>query len=314
VVIAALDALKMSYTSSDAYKKKEFADEDYGAVVAAHLASPNLKIVGYALEAAAHAVSGKDPYAPVVDALVKIANTHPDAPARSEAIDRLRLVRDFQQDQKIADAFLKALDSDQPYVVTRSLFGLRLRATGLVMRNQFLEKGRQLLKHADPGVRGRAAELVGRLGAGNEDIARELEAMLQDPDAFTRSAACAALAHMGDLASIHKLMKLMDDKAKNTYDIRGFKLPTDREGWVHFDGSAWSEVRDAALRSLERLSMKTKVRFVADKVESNDVEGSLTKGTKAAKAWYAKIRAQLPPERKEAKKPDEKKEKAKPKG
>jgi HEAT repeat protein len=298
VIIASLDALKMSYTSSESYKQKQIADDDYGTVVAAHLDSSNLKIQGYALEAASHAVGGKAPSAAVVQALVKIASSHPNLAARSEAIDRLRLVRDFQQDPKIAEAFLKALDSDQPHLVARALFGLRLRATGLVMRNQFLAKGRHLLKAADPGVRGRAAELVGRLGAGNEDVVREIEALLADPHPFTRSAACAALAHLGDLGSIHKLMKLMDDTEKNTYDIRGFKLPTDREGWVHFDGSAWSEVRDAALRSLERMSMKTKVRFVADKVESADVAGSLAKNAKAARAWYAKVKTQLPPERK----------------
>ena len=298
VIIASLEALRMSFASPDAAKQKPFSDEDYGAVVAAHLGSANLKVQGYALEAAAHAVGGKDPHAPTVAALLKIATSHPNLPARAEAIDRLRLVRDFQQDPKIADAFLKALDSDQPYLVARSLFGLRLRATGLVMRNQFLDKARQLLKHTDPGVRGRAAELVGRLGAGNEEIARELEAMLQDPHPFTRSAACAALAHMGDLASVHALVALLGDTEKNIYEIRGFKLPTDREGLVRFDGSAWAEVRDAALRSLERLSMKTKVRFVADKVDAADVPGSLTKNAKAAKAWYAKVKAQLPQPRK----------------
>jgi len=294
VIMASLQAMKMAFTSSESYKKKEHAGPDYGVVIAAHLKSKDEKIQGYALEAAPHAVSGKSPHQPVVDRLIEIANDHKSAAARAEAIDRLRLVRNFQQDEKIAEAFLKALDNDKPYVVSKALFGLRLRATGLVMRDKFLAKARQLLKHADPGVRGRAAELVGRLGAGKEDVAAELEALLEDENPFTRSAATSALAHMGHLSSVRKIIKLVDDTEKNTYDIRDFKTLTGRAGWVHHDGSAWSRVQDAAIRSLERLSMKTKTRFKADRVDSKDVEGSLKKNARAAKNWYAKVKAELP--------------------
>jgi HEAT repeat protein len=294
VVMAALQAMKMAFTSSEAYKKKEYAGKDYATVVAAHLDSKDLKIQGYALEAAPHAVSGKQPDASVVEALVKIASSHPNVPARAEAIDRLRLVRNFQQDQKIANAFLQALDSDQAYVVSKALFGLRLRATGLVMRNKFLGRARKLMQHTDPGVRGRAAELAGRLGAGKPPVVREVVALLADKHPFTRSAACSALAHMGDLASVHAIIKLVDDTEKNTYDIRGFQTPTGRAGWVHHDGSAWSRVQDAAIRALERLSMRTGTRFKADRVDSKDVERSLSKNARAAKAWYAKVKAKLP--------------------
>jgi hypothetical protein len=294
VITASLQAMKMAFTSSESYKKKEHAGPDYGAVIAAHLKSKDEKIQGYALEAAPHAVSGKSPYQPVVDALIDIANNHKNAAGRAEAIDRLRLVRNFQQNQQIAETFLKALDHEKPYVVSKALFGLRLRATGLVMRDKFLAKARQLLKHADPGVRGRAAELVGRLGAGKEDVAADLEALLEDENPFTRSAAASALAHMGHLASVPKILKLVDDTEKNTYDIRNFKTLTGRAGWVHHDGSAWSRVQDAAIRSLERLSMKTKTRFKADRVDSKKVEQSLKKNALAAKKWYAKIKAELP--------------------
>ena len=296
VLTASLQAMKMAFTSSESYKKKEYAGEDYGIVILMHLQSKDTKMLGYALEAAPHAVSGREAYKPVVDELVKIAATHKDPAGRAEAIDRLRLVRNFQQDQTIADAFMKALDSDKPYLISKALFGLRLRATGLVMRDKFLAKARQLLKHADPGVRGRAAELAGRLGARNEAVAQEIEALLKDENAFTRSAATSALAHMGHLASVHKIITMVGDTEKNTYDIRGYQTLSGRAGWVHHDGSAWSRVQDAAIRSLERLSMKTKIRFKADRVDSKDVEGSLAKNAKAAKAWYAKVKSELPKE------------------
>jgi HEAT repeat protein len=294
VIMAALQAMKMAFTSSEAYKKKEYAGKDYGVVIAAHLHSKDPKIEGYALEAAPHAVSGKEPYAPVVDALVEIASTHENASARAEAIDRLRLVRDFQKNQKIGEAFLQALSSDKPYVVSKALFGLRLRATGLVMRSKFLDRARSLMKHADPGVRGRAAELAGRLGAGKPQVVEEVVALLKDDHPFTRSAACSALAHMGDLGAVHAIIKLVDDSEKNTYDIRGFQTLTGRPGWVHHDGSAWSRVQDAAIRALERLSMRTETRFKADRVDSKDVEGSLAKNARAAKSWYARVKAKLP--------------------
>jgi len=299
VIMAALQGMARTYSHAKTPRRTEVTDDSYGLVVAAHLASTDPKIRGYAIEASSHAIAGKEPSKPVTEALLKIAgsNAPEDAPARSMALDMLRRIRNFQKDQKITEVFLAALDAPQAYVVSAALFGLRLRATGLLMRNKFLEKSKELMRHADPGVRGRAAEVAGRLASGDETVAIQLEALLADENAFTRSAACSALAHMGDLASVHKIVKLVDDKESNKYDIRGYELPTGRAGVVHHDGSAWSQVRDAAIRSLQRLSAKTDPHFKPERVTSKKVNEGLDKNAKEAKAWYAKVKAKLPKQR-----------------
>ncbi len=301
VVLAALQALTIAYTSVPKHETRVQAGESYARVVAARLSSPDPKILERAIEASSHTVSGEKPSREVIDALVRISSSHDDAGIRAEAIDRLRLIRGFWDDAKVAAALLKALHHREPFVVSRALFGLRPRAAQLPDKEKFLERGLELLEHPDPGVRGRAAEFVGRLALGKDELAEKLEPMLKDKDPYVRSAAATGLSYLGTAPSIHAIAKLLGDKAKNQYELCCYRTPTGRSVRVLHDGSAWGQVSDAAVRALERLSRRTEIHFKADPVDRNDIEGSLKKNAAAARAWYQKVKAKVP--RKVQKKP-----------
>jgi len=294
VVLAALQALTVAYTSVPNHKTRVQAGKDYARVIAFRLASEDAKILERAIEAAAHTVSGTAPSREVIDALVKIASSHDDAAIRAEAIDRLRLIRGFWDDRRVAAALLKALHHREPYVISRALFGLRPRAAQLPDKGKFLKRGLELLEHSDPGVRGRAAEFVGRLAVNKNEVAEKLEPMLKDKDPYVRSATATGLSYLGTAPSIHGIAKLLGDQEKNKYEWCCYRTPTGRSVRVQHDGSAWGQVRDAAVRALERLSRRTEVQFKADPVNRDDIEDSLKKNAAAARKWYQKVKAKVP--------------------
>jgi len=296
VLTAALHAMAVAYTSVDQHPRRVTAGPDYATVVAYHLGSANPQVMEYAIEASAHAISGKQPSRAVVDRLIELGSSHPDPAIRAEAVDRLRLVQGFWDDARIAAVLLKALHEREPYIVSRALFALRPRAAQLPDRERFLTQARVLLKHSDPGVRGRAAEFVGRLAAGNGELAKELQPLLKDEHPYVRSAAATGLSYLGYLPAAHWIVKLLGDKEKNGYELCCYRTPTGRSMRVPHDGSPWPQVRDAAVRALERLSIRTEQRFKADPVSRDDVDGSLAKNAKDARAWYQKMRAKIPRE------------------
>ena len=267
-VAAALAAMRLSYTSSSHNPNRATADADYGRVVAYHLRSSDPQIQGLALEAAPHALGGSEVQQPVVDELVRIAAQHPHAGARADAVQALQLVQGFAEDPRIAGALLDALRDDKAYVVSRSLFALRTWA----------------------------AELAGRLGQGRADVAGDLLPLLGQPDPYVRSAAVAALSYLGYLPSAHAIAKLLDDKTKNTYVLCCYTSLTSQKISIEHRGSDWPEVRDAAVNALARLSSRTTTIFRPDRVDPAELEASLDRNARAAKAWYAKLRAELPKE------------------
>jgi HEAT repeat protein len=157
----------------------------------------------------------------------------------------------------------------------------------------------ELLKHKDPGVRGRAADTLASMAGPDEakrdELAKAILPLLGDENPYTKSAACSALAWLRHQPAIHRIIELVDDDTKNTYDIRDFNELNGNAGWVHHDGSAWSQVSDAALYALKSLSHETGEKFDY-KVDAKKVDDDLKKGASDAKAWYAKVKGKVPRE------------------
>jgi hypothetical protein len=296
LIVAALQAMKMAYTLRAGPRALAHADDDYAAVVAAYLRSDNTKIQAQAIEAAAHSVRGPKPSRPVIDELVVIGTSHAHPGARAQAVALVQLVKDFAKDPKIAAALLQALDDKEAYVVSRALEGLRTWAANLPTQDRFLAKARQLIAHDNSAVRGRAAELAGRLGADTQGLVEQLVPLLDEKDPFVRSSAALALGHLGHLPSAHRIVKLLSDKEDNTYVFCCYTSLAGRKTRVAHRGSTWPQVRDAAINALARLSTRTEERFMPAQVDRDDVDGSLAKNAKTAKAWYLKVKAKLPTE------------------
>jgi hypothetical protein len=157
-----------------------------------------------------------------------------------------------------------------------------------------------LVGHADPGVRGRAAIVLGELTGWNQDMKPEAVAaitpLFSDAHPFVKSAACKAMTAARHVPAIHAMMGLLDDATSNTYDIDGWQTLTGTPGRVHHDGSAWSRVNDAALYAIKSLSSRAGGERFDYNVGHQDVEGDLGRAADQARAWYRGARSSIPEE------------------
>jgi len=280
VVIAALDGMAKTWTPSP----------EYTSVVEKLLDSDSQLIQAAALEAAKPPMRGKSEQPTLQEKLVKLADSHPQASARLEALNALSGVKDFHQNEKIAAVFLKNLDASEPYLKSLALFRIQFNNYRIVRQDEFFARARALLKDPDAGVRGRAAEVASILvpDSEKETLGAELTQMLEDKQAYVRSASADALGRLVYKPAIPKMVELLDDKSRNTYDISYTRL-SGLAGSEHHDGSAWSRVDDSMLWALSQLTFNMgPQKFAYGKIDYKNVDPDVAREVKLCKAWYAK--------------------------
>lgn len=298
IVAASLHGMSRSWTYWKKNEKKAHVNEDYQAVVRARLASKDDIVLGRAIEAAPNAIAVDNPDLETIKILSQMAKDHTNPAARVAAADAIARAKDFQKNTDIVAALLDCLDDKEAYVVSTALFRMQFSAYSIVMKDELYARSKELLKHADQGVRGRAAVFAANLAQSNEQK-QELGAlvfpMLKDEAPFVRSYAATALSTLKRQDAIHTFMDMLDDVEKNSYNIKYSKL-TGEPGTVHHDGSAWSRVDDAILYSLKSMtwSMGDK-KFQYGKINFKTVDKDLAAAKKEARAWYKKYKKDLPP-------------------
>lgn len=285
-VVAALKAVIQTYSNRPDSKSRNFADDDYKKMIAKHLASKDARVKHWAIQASPAAL-GENPDPEVLGQLVKFMTDAEIEGQRHDAIDVLNGMNDYTKDAKVAEALFKALDDPHAAVVSESLFRLGGRSYGISDKAKFRDKAIELVNHMDPGVRGRALNLVGHLGRGKEaSITPLLVKALKDPHPYVRSEAIGALAQIKSLESIPEMMPLLDDPERNTYDIKFKNLLGDTDS-VHHDGSAWSRVDDAVLRGLATMTFSLKdKKFEYGKIEGKTKEQDIAREVGLAKEWF----------------------------
>jgi hypothetical protein len=147
-----------------------------------------------------------------------------------------------------------------------------------------------LLKHPDPGVRGRATKLVAALAPNDVELRNQIRAMLNDPHPYVRSIVPHSLVDLNDVAAIHLLVPKLTDLQRNNHHIRYTKLVGGRAAVAH--GAKNETVHDTVARAIEALSAKFKEPFKRPG-RKND-QASRDKNTPAAQAWYEKHKSEIP--------------------
>ncbi len=275
--------------------------EDYRAVVAARLGATEPEILAPALRAAKEAVDSTDPIDPALVKALQALIAKPDDPAAPyAALEVLHSGKQVLEAAGTKDALLAAFGSAYPHVAATALTTFAWLASSTIPDSDaYRAKIEELLKHADPAVRGEACEALAEfVGFGDAEaavpVAKLLLPLLDDEHAFVRSSAASALASIKYRPAIHAFVKHLDDPAPNTYDTPTWKTLEGRDGWDHHDGSAWSRVDDAMLRAMEMITFFDEVKFEYD-VNVGTVEEDLAKAVAAAKAWYEEHKADIPP-------------------
>jgi hypothetical protein len=290
VVGAALSAMYGAYSSHS--KRKAQPDGDFVAVVKLQLASADPKIASRALLAARTAVAGTEGDKELIASLIALAPKYKTGAGRYALIDTLRVVSVQNRSPALMQIFSESLDASEPFVASYALQALYRSTRSIEDMAAVKAKALKLAKHADPGVRGRALELLGSIGRGDSEVLALVDAGLKDADPYVRSEACEAAARLHYRSALHEIIKLVDDKANNRYDLRGWTALDGKPGRLHHDGSPWSFVYDAAMNAVRSLSAGD---LKLERINPKEIEPGLIVNARLTKDWYAKNKAKLPP-------------------
>jgi hypothetical protein len=300
VATAALRGLLTTWTHSPRYAERmALVTPEYAAIVLRRMGDEDTGVQAAAIKASVKCLLGDAPNVEVATRLSELATRHPLAAGRHEALEALWHSSVIVDTPAHIAPFVAALDAPEPWLVSGALFRLGAFGAGWPAQGPLRGRLRELLAHADPGVRGRAATalsaIVGPQDADRDAVAQAILPLLRDPHPFPRSAAATALAWLDYRPAVHELVALLDDHASNVYDLRDFTLLDGTPGLSHHDGSPWSRVDDAALRALQSFSSRVGTRFTFD-VQHERVDTDLAVAGGVARAWYQSVRAELPPQ------------------
>jgi len=296
VVVAALDAMRTTFSSGHRPKPREpRGGDDYGTVVALRLQSEHAEILAAAIEAARPALSGARPFAPMIDELCVVAQSHPNVGARVRALKALGEVPHYQKHDSIVRALLGVLESDGPAVLATALdYAARHQARELLEQDAFREHAIRLLRHSDPAVRGRAARLAALLAPKDVGVVAPVVTMLHDAQPCARAFAALALVDIHDPSAIHALLPLVADMANARYRIR-YKDLDGRNAQVAYFTKRRSLVHDRIVQAISALSEQTAVPFVPPPELAASPAQGRQRTAEAARQWYAANQSQLPP-------------------
>jgi len=289
VKLAALDGMQATWASRENKNNMPVVDKDYVAVVTAYLDTPEPMVLERTLAASERALPADWVDAALIEKIVAIGE-RPDPATRYEVLDTLWVTQKWRSNPKISALYLAALDNKENWVVSESLFRIGTFASSFNEADKLRAKTKELLKHEDPGVRGRAALTYAGMARSDEEKAAavaDVKPLLKDEDAFVRSAAAKALGYTGMKDVVPDIVALLDDTEKNTYDIEGWTRLDGKPGRQHHDGSAWSTVNDAALQSLSSATSRLgDKRFKSPKISYKTKDEDLKAAVEEAKKWF----------------------------
>lgn len=291
VIGAALASMYGAYSAHS--KRKAQPDADYVAAVEKHLGTEDPKLAARVLLAARTAISGKEGNVGLIDKIVAMADRDPykSGPGRYAIIDTLRVVSSNNRSPALVKVFEDSLDAKETYVVSYALQALYRSSRSVKDVAPVKAKALELAKHEDPGVRGRAIELLGAFGKDDPAVRELVLTALGDKSPYVRSEAAESIARLRYRPAIHALMPLVDDKESNRYEIRDWTTLDGKPGRLHHDGSPWSFVYDAAMNAVRSLSGG---ELELERVNPKEITQGLDKSAQATKTWYAKAKSKIP--------------------
>lgn len=296
VLGAALEGMEERWTTSDSVDDKKLVNADYHLVVRHHLDAEDTLVLARAIEASTNSLVGENPHGETVDRIVELATLYDGSAGRYAALDELWQLRDWEKQDGPTEAFYQALASDDAYVVSNGLNRLKYETFNLIRKDDFRTRVLGLLSHDDPGVRGRAATVIGRLAEdGDEEVGTQLHALLNDPNPYVRGEAAEGLAELKRLSSVHKMIAMLDDSEKASYTLDGWTKLDGTNGSLYHDASTWSRVDDALLYAL--VSMTSGMgddKFEYRKINSETKDADIALAVKDAQIWYKANVRELP--------------------
>ncbi len=291
-VIAALNGVDLIYTPREQPGHRK-AGADYCAVVLYRLTSETPAIAETAFDAAKTCVRLDEPSGdPVRDALVHFAFHHPKKAGRGLALKALS--PRWTPTPEVQDAFLYAIDEEDVALKALALERVSFNFGHRFSKHQALKARLEpLLAHRDPAVRGTAVAALAEssLGHNEQEVARALLPLVEDPHPFVRAAALSELGMLRYLPAAKTVLEHVDSKDPARHKIPWTRLdggPDDQSLLLHEES-----VGLVAVDSLEDMTKKTEHPFVFSKVGAKDADGGLAHAAEEARRWFQAHGAEL---------------------
>ena len=300
VIAASLEGMSERYTYYEETDKLLKADEDYDIAVLLHLGSDNDVVLARAIKASTDSIGGTEPNKDIVTELVRNATENDNAAAKMAVIQALASYTDFEELDETVDVYLSVLSAEEPWLVSQALEELSRNTYSLIRVDEFKEQLMGLLHSEDAGTRAGAANMLGRLAVDDEDAGKAVHALLFDENPYVKSEAAEGLSYAKRLASVHKLVEMLNEKgadAENKYELDGFVDLEGEPAKIYRSGSVWNRVDDAVLTAIERLTQELDEadRFDYPSINHENKESEIAAAVAAAKKWYKSHKSSLPP-------------------
>lgn len=216
--------------------------------------------------------------------LVAAAKSHPNLGVRRQAV---RALITLPKGRPERSTVVKLMVPDTAPGMLRSILGQFTPTADDPVWEEYLAARIALLTHANPAVRGAAAEYIAkRVGPSNSQVATKLQTMLADPEAYVRCSALPGLAQLGVQSSIPAIAKLLDDHTTCAIKYQLTRVTGPVRSTV---GSTRSSVAMTAALALATLSQQGKGKGKGKKLTIKRVDASdsaaVAPQLAAAKAW-----------------------------
>lgn len=302
VVRAALAAIGSAYSSHS--ETVAAPDRDLRRVLVHHMSSPDPKNAELAFSAARIPLMTETPPTELVEALAGIINSDLEFVRRYRALETLNLLRPSHRIETARAALSRSLERSEPALVSLALFALAESKESLSEARdaeliELAQRVKPLLSHGDPGVRGRALQLLTEIPSLMERSELESRAItaLSDGHGYVRGQALDALAASENPNLIRSFLPLTRDMAEARYDIEAgtdlkgepLLLPHDIPGRRRVAEAALFALRSVRARAVQNGTLPGEPELMLTLGAEIPSEAALKTLADAAAAWAEKV-------------------------
>lgn len=271
--------------------KKLLVDDDYNAIVAAHLNHADKGVQMRAIEAAYPAVRGNSPNVEIVEMLVDICRNHPVSAAKYHAGASLNAMSGSAREANPeVPKVMVELYEEKPYVAASAIgWTYNNFQDDEVAEKSLFDALLKAMENEHPVVRGNALEKFASLSKDKAKVLDQAKKLSEDSDPFVVAQALKVLGESGDESVIPVLAKFFDDERDCSVSIK-FENLAGKGTQTNHGGLVGRSVADAATRALDKVTDGRPGKgFEADKVGfGKKAAADVAKNVTAAKAWVAK--------------------------
>jgi hypothetical protein len=265
--------------------------EDFEAVVSYGLSSTFPRLQGRGLAAVSETLR-RNPNSKLADAALAMLPKLSTAGGQHDLLETLSLLPD-QRKRAALEKFLPLMPQLEAVVAARVFADLAATARSVPAPPALISTGIEGLGHSSEFVRGRASEFLGQAGKGHPGAEQALLDLLsKEKSPFVLAVTAEALQRLRSRPAIHKIVKLLDDDRSTRVEAPPWKTLDQKVGRQIYGGpSAKRTVSMVAFATLAGLSDGA---LKPAPPEPSDKDAGHDRNTKAAKAWYAKVKGDVP--------------------